>query len=385
MSYTFEQVIDRHQTHSTKWQKFAPDVLPFWVADMDFAAPDFIMDALRKRLDHPILGYTTKPDSLTHAFQGWLEHHFNWAVPDEWVCWIPGVVPALNLSARTLPGGSEILIPTPVYHPFLDVAKNAGLGEIRVPMLADHRSKHGLWEMDWDAMARAVNPETRMMMISNPQNPTGRCYSSNELDQLADFIERHDLVLISDEIHCNIVLDPQCVHQPIGHSHPDIAERTISLYSATKIYNIPGISCAAAVIPNARLRAKFMGARAGLLPGIGPLGFLSSEVAFNDRSDWIPCLLDYLRENLTAVDACVGSRLSPLQATYLAWIDVADLGLDNTEQYFAQHGIGISPGTQFGEPGYIRMNFGCPRATLDVGLQRLKVAIEAAQENSSRV
>jgi cystathionine beta-lyase len=385
MSYTFDQVIDRHNTHSTKWQKFGPDVLPFWVADMDFAAPDFIMDALRARLDHPILGYTTRPDSLTHAFQGWLEHHFNWAVPDEWICWIPGVVPSLNLSARTLPSGSEILIPTPVYHPFLDVARHAGLGEIRVPMLADRSTKHGLWEMDWDAMTQAVTPATRMMMISNPQNPTGRCYSSNELDQLADFIDRHDLVLISDEIHCNIVLDPQCLHQPIGHTHPDIAERTISLYSATKIYNIPGISCAAAVIPNAKLRAQFMHARAGLLPGIGPLGFLSSEVAFNDRSNWIPSLLDYLRDNLAAVQACVGTRLSPLQATYLAWINVADLGLDNTEQYFAQNGVGISPGAQFGEPGYIRLNFGCPRATLDAGLQRLRTAIEAAQDKSERV
>ncbi len=350
MPYSFDQVIDRRNTQSTKWEKFDADVLPFWVADMDFAAPELILDALRQRLEHPILGYTSEPASLTEAFQRWLNHHYNWDVPAEWVAWVPGVVPALNLSARTLPTGSEIIIPTPVYHPFLDVAKNAGLQDIQVPMQVNKQPAGDKWQMDFDALADALTPKTRMLMICNPQNPTGRCYDTDELNQLAEFIEKYDLLLVSDEIHCNILLDPSVTHQPLGKLHPALAQRTIHLYAATKVYNIPGISCAAAVIPDHKLRREFMRARAGLLPGIGPLGFLSSEVAFNDRSSWVPDLMAYLRDNLAAVKACVGDRLTPLEATYLAWIKVADLGLKNTEAYFAQHGIGISPERSLATP-----------------------------------
>ena len=374
MPYNFDAIIERKNSQSTKWEKFAPDVLPFWVADMDFAAPDFILDALRERLDHPILGYTNRPESLNTAFQNWLNHHFDWSVPREWVVWIPGVVPALNLAARCLNPGEGLMIPTPVYHPFFDLAGNAGMQELRIPMTRVHRH----WEMDFDAMAAALTPQTRMVTICNPQNPTGRCYNEHELLQLAQFIERHDLYLVSDEIHCNIILDETCRHHPIAAAHPDIAKRTITLYAATKVYNIPGIACAAAVIPDADLRARFVAAQAGLQPGIGPLGFIASEVAFNDRSTWVPELLTYLRGNLAMIEAAVGDRLSPLQATYLAWIDVADLGIDDAESYFARHGIGLSPGAQFGAPGHVRFNFGCPRATLTAGLERLCSAIKAA-------
>lgn len=373
MTQDFDQPLDRAGTYSSKWNRFADDVLPFWVADMDFAAPEFILDAIRERLDHPILGYTEQPASLVESFQGWLAHHYNWQVPAEWIVWIPGVVPMLNLAARCVAPHGNIVIPTPVYHPFLSLARNAGIEDIRVPMHMDDG-----WQMDFEAMAAAITPDTKMLMICNPQNPTGRCYSSAELEQLAQFVEAHDLYLVSDEIHCNILLDDTCRHQPVAALHPAIAARTISLYAATKVYNIPGISCAAAVIPDASLRRRFMHERAGLIGGIGPLGYVASEAAFNDRSDWIPQLLNYLRDNLAEIQAVVGDRLSPLQATYLAWINVADLGISDTEKYFAEHGIGISPGAQFGAPDYIRFNFGCPRATLREGLARLSNAIDAA-------
>ncbi len=374
MTQNFDQLFDRSGTYSSKWSKFDKDVLPFWVADMDFAAPDFVLDAIRQRLDHPILGYTEEPDSLVASFQGWLAHHYNWQVPAEWVVWIPGVVPMLNLAARCVAPDGGILIPTPVYHPFLSLARHAGIEEVCVPMHADTN-----WRMDFDAMAAALTPRTKMMMICNPQNPTGRCYAAEELAQLATFVAEHDLYLVSDEIHCNIVLDENCRHQPVAAAHPEIAARTISLYAATKVYNIPGISCAAAVIPDDSLRRQFMHERAGLITGIGPVGYTASEAAFNDRSDWIPQLLSYLRGNLAEIQSCVGERLSPLQATYLAWIDVADLRLADTEAYFAQQGIGISPGAQFGAPDYIRLNFGCPRALLRSGLDRLSSAIDQAK------
>lgn len=373
MPFDFDQIINRRDSASTKWQKFSEDVLPFWVADMDFAAPDFILDSLRERLAHPILGYTDRPATLMDAFLGWLQRHFDWQVPPSQVVFVPGVVPALNLATQTLQPGDHIIIPTPVYHPFLELADNARVSQTLVPMHAADN-----WQIDIAAMQAAVQPNTRMVLICNPQNPTGRCYSHAELAQLADFIERNKLVLVSDEIHANFVLDPDATHIPIARAFPDLASRTISLYAATKIYNIPGLSCAAAVIPDTVLRERFLTARKGLVPGIGPLGFVASEIAFNDRSTWITELQAYLRTNLNLVADCVGQRLSPLQATYLAWINVADLQLADTERYFADAGIGISPGAQFGQPDHIRFNFGCPRQTLETGLQRLSAALEDA-------
>lgn len=375
MTPNFDELIDRRHSNSIKWNKFDPSVLPFWVADMDFAAPDFILHALRERLEHPIVGYSDTPDSLTHAFQGWLQYHFDWIVPEEWIVWIPGVVPALNLAAQSIGKNDGLLIPTPVYHPFFDLANNAGITDIRVP-LSNHDDA---WRMDFDALSAAKDQHTRMMMICNPQNPTGRCYSEDELSGLAKFVDQHNLLLVSDEIHCNIILDGKCTHRPIAAAHPDIAHRTISLFAATKVYNIPGISCAAAVIPDAQLRRSFLAARRGLQPNIGPLGIVASEAAFNDRSGWIPSLMQYLRGNLSLLHEALGERLSPHEATYLAWIYVGDLNIENTQLYFADHGIGISPGAQFGRPDYIRLNFGCPRNTLIEGLLRLKLALDAAK------
>lgn len=377
MQYDFDQVIDRSGTYSSKWSKFDPDVLPFWVADMDFAAPEFILQVLHERLKHPILGYTVTPDSLQQAFQSWLQHHFDWDVPEEWVVWVPGVVPGLNLAAQAMPRDAALLLPTPVYFPFLDLAAHAGCAEIRVPMRVEATASGALWRMDFDAMARALTPATRMLMICNPQNPTGRCYSADELSELARFVETHDLLLVSDEIHCNIILDANSQHLPIAAVHPEIAARTISLYAATKIYNIPGLSCAAAVIPDPQLRQRFIAARAGLVPGIGPLGFTASEIAFNDRSGWVPQLLTYLRGNLQLLSSSLGTRLARLEGTYLAWIDVRDLALRDPEAYFANYGVGINPGEQFGTPGYVRFNFGCPRQTLRTGLARLQDALNA--------
>ena len=389
MSFNFDQVIDRRHSNSTKWQKFPPNVRPHWVADMDFAAPDFILDALRQRLEHPILGYTDKPAALTEAFQAWLERHFDWQIPAEWVVWLPAVVPGLNLAAQTLPRGADLMVNTPIYHPFLEVAANAQLRDLRVPLVRDlqqndtefHQSH---WGFDWQAMQDAFSPThagkpRNMLAICNPQNPTGRVYTQAELLQLANFVEDNNLLLVSDEIHANIILDADCNHLPIAKVAPEIADRTISLYAATKIYNIPGVSCAAAVIPNEALRDEFLAARRGLVHGIGPLGFAAAEVAFNDRSSWIPELMAYLRENLSLIQSTQGERLSPLQATYLAWLDVADLNLADTEQYFAEHGLGISPGAQFGDERYIRLNFGCPKAALEEALGRLTTAINQAK------
>lgn len=373
----FDRIIDRRGTSSSKWEKYAgTDVLPFWVADMDFAAPPFILDAVRRRLDHGILGYTRPPASLTESFLAWLERHYGWSVPESWLVWLPGVITGFNLAARAtaVPGGS-ILIPVPVYYPFLDVPGNSGQQGLHVPLVEDA----GRWVMDFEALERAVQPESRLLLLANPQNPTGRVYTEQELLELAEFCARHDLVLCSDEIHCQLILDRDARHVPVASLAPEIGRRTISLYAATKAYNIPGLSCGVAVIPDPDLRRRFKQAQGGLVPSVGPLELAASEAAFADTGPWMAELLEYLRSNRERVAAVAGERMSVLEATYLAWIDVRDLGLDHPGRYFEQHGVGLSDGATFAGDGFVRFNFGCPRALLERGLERFAAALQAAE------
>ena len=375
MATPLNQLIQRQGTQSTKWEKYGGrDILPFWVADMDFASPDFVLQALHQRLEHPILGYSQQPDSLTKAFQGWLVHHFSWQVPEEWVVWLPGVVPGLNMAARTLANDQSIMIPTPVYYPFLEIGQNAGVEQILTPL----KLVNGRWEMDIDYMCQQLAKSTKMVFIANPQNPTGRAYSLAELCALAEFIETNDLLLVSDDIHCNLIIDPAAKYQPIAHVLPEIANRTITLFAATKTYNIPGLSCAAAVIPDAQLRARFQATEKGLVSGVGPLNHIASEACFNDRSDWVSNLLTQLRTNYERLITVAGPRMSLLEATYLAWIDVRDLGLNDIDAHFESHGLGISNGKQFGLEDHIRFNFACPEAMLDKGLTRLRESLSHA-------
>ena len=376
----FDVEIDRTNTSSSKWDKYAGrDVLPFWVADMDFAMPSFIRAAIAERLAHPVLGYTRTPDAAVQAFQNWLERCYGWEVPEEWLVWIPGVVTGFNLAARAVaePGGS-VLIPTPVYYPFLSTPRHAGQDSIEVPLVRDGER----WAMDFDAMSAACRNGTRLFMLSNPQNPTGRAYTEEELSELAAFCLRHDLYLCSDEIHASIILAPEARHIPIAAIAPEIAERTISLYAATKTYNIPGLGCAVAVIADARLRRDFRRAMGGLVPGIGPLAYAASTAAFADASDWTTRLIDYLRGNHQRVREVVGERMTPVEATYLAWIDLTDLDFADPAARLEAFGIGLSEGADFGGAGYVRFNFACPRSLLDRGLARFRDALarlDAAQ------
>ena len=382
MPFNFDEEIDRSNTTSSKWERYAGrDILPFWVADMEFATPEFILDAIRARIDRQIIGYTRTPPEIVEAFQNWLARNFAWPVPEEWLVWIPGVVPGVNMTARAVaePDGG-VLIPTPVYYPFLAVPGNAGQAGIQVP-LAQQGPR---WVMDFDALQSAVEDHSpgrpRVLLLSNPQNPTGRAYTKAELTMLADFCLKNDLTLCSDEIHCSILLEPDCRHTPIASLYPEIAERTVSLFAATKTYNIPGLPCAVAVIPNPELRRAFNQAAVGLLPNISPLAFTASAAAFADQGDYVPELLAYLRGNRDRLAEVVGARMGPVEATYLAWIDVRDTSIArHAGAHFEQHGIGLSNGADFAGQGFVRFNFACPRSMLERGLERLESALEALQ------
>jgi cystathionine beta-lyase len=246
---------------------------------------------------------------------------------------------------------------------------------IHVPLTIDGER----WVMDFDALERAVESGTRLLLICNPQNPTGRAYDRSELQALAEFCLRHDLILCSDEIHSQLLLDENARHIPVASLGPEIAARSISLYAATKTYNIPGLSCGVAVITDSDLRRRFKEAQAGLVTGVGPLELAASEAAFSDTSTWVPELQAYLRGNYRRVREVVADRMRPMEATYLAWIDVRDLGLDRPGAYFEQCGIGLSDGAPFGGPGFVRLNFACPRSVLEQGLERLETALDAAR------
>ena len=371
-TFDFDTVVDRRPTSSSKWNKYPPEILPFWVADMDFKAPDFILEGLQDRIRHGIIGYTVTPPSLEAAFCEWLARLYGWTIDPQWLVWLPGVVTGFNLAARAaIPPGDGILIPKPVYYPFLDVPANTG-GRALLSDLVLERDK---WVMDFDDLDSKARGAS-LFMLCNPQNPTGRVYSRQELTQVAQLCLRHDLILMSDEIHCPLVLDESLTHIPVAPLIPELLDRSITLFSPTKAYNIPGLGCAVAVIPDSTLRARFVAARGGIVSGVGPLAYLASELAWLDQGPWLPAVINYLRGNERLVHEIAGSRMTRVEGTYLAWIDIRDLGINDVQAHFLKHGLGPSFGEQFGGPGFIRFNFGCPRPTLRQGLSRLDAALK---------
>ena len=382
--FDFDTLRDRAPTAAKKWHKYqGRDVLPFWVADMDFDTAPGIVAALHARIDAGVLGYTAVPDSIVATVCETLAERYAWQVHPDWLVFIPAVVGGFNAACRAVGNrGDDVLVPVPVYHPFLDAP---GHGDRRAT-LVDLTDTAGRWTMDFERFTASITPRTTSMLFCNPQNPTGRVYSRAELIDLANFCLRNDLVLCSDEIHCPLVLEPELAHIPVASLHPDIEQRTITLLAPTKAYNIPGVGCAVAVIRDAALREAFKAARAGLMPSIGPLAYVASEAAWRDRSGWLAALLVYLRGNrdlLAARIAALGLTVTHVEGTYLAWIDVQALLPVNPEAWFEAHGIGLSNGAQFGRDGFVRFNFGCPRALLEEGLHRFATAIEAARAQVS--
>jgi cystathionine beta-lyase len=374
----FDNVVERRGTGSTKWSKYKEDVLPFWVADMDFRAPAFIRDALQKQLDHGVFGYSETPPALIDAAVAWLEAEFDWAVAPEWLVWLPGVVPGMNLACRAVGAtGDSVMMNTPVYYPFLAVPGHWGRNAVEVPLVLDRQR----WVMDLDAMTAALGNHTRLFMFCNPQNPSGRIYERAELIELAKFCERHDLLICSDEIHCDLRLDDR-PHVPIATLSDEIAARTITLMAPTKTYNTPGLCAAFAVIPDAALRRRFWDARGGLVPSVGMFAYAAALAAYEDPSDWLDRLRLYLRGNRDTLETCVaglpGVSMTHVEGTYLGWIDIRELHLPSPMRHFESHGLGLSDGAQFHGPGFVRFNFGCPRATLDEGLARFRRAVLAA-------
>lgn len=346
-----------------------------WVADMDFPAPPAVVAALQDRVAHGVFGYAQEWPSLTQAVLDHLQTQYGWAIQAEWLVWLPGLVTGLNVAAKaTRPERRGLLTTTPIYPPFLSAPRHAGAPLGTVPLaLAD-----GGWQMDWPALEAACQPETGLYLFCHPHNPVGRAWSVPELEQMAEFILRHDLEVCSDEIHCGLLLEPGLSHRPLASLSPEVAARCITLMAPSKTFNVPGLGCAFAVISDAGLRRRFTRAMAGIVPHVNVLGLVACEAALREGEPWRRELLQVLRRNRDKVQAVVNSipglSMTPVEATYLAWMDARDLGHDNPAAFLETQGLGVSDGTEFGAPGWIRLNFGCPETTLDEGLRRLRQA-----------
>jgi cystathionine beta-lyase len=371
--FDFDRIVDRGGSGSLKWDRYAGrDVLPLWVADMDFTAPPAVLAALQQRVDHGVFGYTHAPDELVEVILARLWERHRWRVEAEALVWLPGLVVGLNVACRAVgEEGSEVLSMTPIYPPFLSAPKLSGRKLVTVPMMQEGAQ----WLIDFEAMEAAITPASRLLLLCSPQNPTGRVFSKEELGQLAEFCQRHDLILCSDEIHADLVLEADCDHLPTASLDAEIAARTITLMAPSKTFNLPGLNCAFAIITDASLRRRFQRAMAGIVPYVNLFGYVGALAAYRDSDDWHAALLDYLRGNRTLVMDALGTmpglQATCGEATYLTWIDARSTGLDDPAKFFEEAGVGLSDGAEFDAPGFLRLNFGCPRSLLEQGLERM--------------
>jgi cystathionine beta-lyase len=375
--FDFDSVIDRRHGDSLKWNKYAgQDVVPLWVADMDFAAPPAVLGALEKRIAQGCLGYSVAWPALVDTVLAHLQREYAWRVEREWLVWLPGVVTGLNLACRAVDG--DVLTATPVYPPFLSAPRLSGRQLLPVAL----RLVDGCWGWDFAAMAAAITPTTRLLLLCHPHNPVGRAWRMDELVELANFCKRHDLTVCSDEIHCGLILDEGRRHIPLASLDADMASRCITLMAPSKTYNIPGLGCSFAVISDAALRQRFCALMRGIVPDVNLLGLTAAQAAYGQSDDWRAALIDVLRGNrdrvAQAVAAMPGLAMSHVEATYLAWIDARGLGVGDPAGFFEAAGVGLSRGDDFGLPGWVRLNFGCPRRTLDWALERMARAVELA-------
>ena len=376
--FDFDTPVERRATASLKWDKYKNrDIIPLWVADMDFQSPPAVIKALQQRVTYGVFGYTIAPQELNDLVVVMLKNLYGWQIEPEWLVWLPGLVTGLNVVCRALgQEGDDVMTAVPVYPPFLTAPDHFRRNLVKVPL----EEKNNRWQFDFDRLERSITPKTRVFILCNPHNPVGRVYTRDELETLAALCKKHDIVICSDEIHCGLILDEDKPHIPTASLNPDTAARTITLMAASKTFNLPGLGCAFAVIGEKGLRRRFKEAMAGIVPRVNALGYTASRAAFEECDDWHTALLEYLRGNRDIVQTAVREMpylsAAPVEATYLAWIDMRAAGLKNPAAFFERAGVGLQDGIEFDGPGFVRLNFGCPRGLLEEALQRMAVALD---------
>ncbi|MGK0443555.1 MAG: cystathionine beta-lyase [Bermanella sp.] len=369
--------IDRSESDSIKWKRYkSKDILPMWVADMDFQVAPEILNAIKQRVEHGVLGYGSDSPELRKLIVKHCEHHYNWVIEPEWIVFTPGVVKGLNL-ARAIsvnkgrPGDITAL---PVYPHLVRHAPVLEMDNHQFYAKANGNS----WSLDLAGMEKLLNPDIGVMLLCNPHNPIGKVYSREELQALAKLCVKHDLIICSDDIHCDLILNGK-QHTPIASLGDDVAQRSITLMAPSKTFNVPGLDMAFAIIPNIKMRTQYAKLMDGLVGHVNILGMHAATAAFEFGESWRLKLIEYLKENhqliLDRVKTMSGVSMRPAEATYLAWLDVSSLQLDNPQRYFETFGVGLSTGSEFGDNNYVRLNFGCQRPLLNEALDRIERAV----------
>lgn len=390
--YDFDTPINRQGTDSTKWSTYPPDVLPLWVADMDFVSPEPVIRALRQRVDHGVFGYPEgfgdplkEMVGLRRAIIERLAAQYNWQVSPEWIVFVPGLVTGLNQAAHAFVRSDQgVLVQTPVYPPFLGLAKNTSAIRQECELL---RQADGTYSIDFDRFEHAFTPETNLFVLCNPHNPIGRAFTRPELEKMAGICLEHNVLMISDEIHCDLIYTGH-QHIPLASLNPEVASRSITLMAPSKTYNLAGLQCSFAIIPDEALRKQFNTGTLGMGGWVNLLGLAAAEAAYRDGQEWLSQMLTYLQGNRDYLLNYVQHNLPGIQmglpeATYLAWLDCRAVDLPGGAYNFflKEAKVALNDGKNFGKPGegFVRLNFGTPRVILSEALERMSLAIQASK------
>ena len=387
MRSNFDQIIDRRGSGCTKWELYDADVLPLWVADMDFAVPGAIQEALVERVEHGIFGYAMREiPALLDEICDRTKRLYDWIVLPEQIIFFPGLTSALNACCRAFGArGDGVLVQPPVYYPFLTAIKNQGRKLNHAPLKRNDTKECIDYEIDFDVLEGAINTRTNLFLLCNPHNPVGKMYSTKILERVANICERNDLVICSDEIHCELLLNHK-THRPTATLSSAMADRCITLMAPSKTFNLAGLSCGYAIIQNPMLMEQVRKAAAGLIPRVNVMGFAGALAAYQHGSEWLSELLPYLAANRDYViqylrDYMPTIRTTHPEATYLMWLDCSASAIPgNPHEFFLQKAkVALNDGAMFGPggEGFVRLNIACPLSTLTEALQRMRTALAA--------
>ncbi|MDR0761415.1 MAG: PatB family C-S lyase [Campylobacteraceae bacterium] len=375
----FDEIVNRSNTHALKFERYKEykEAIPAWVADMDFKSPQCIIDALKKRIEHGVFGYTAVSDGLTESVINFIKKEHNWNTSKEWFVFTSGVVASMNIVCGMLKENESAITTTPIYPYFLSAPKNMKREVTAVRM----RETENRWSVDFDEFEKSIKPNCRLLLLCNPYNPGGTVFTKKELLKFGEIALRYDLLICSDEIHADLVLDKNVKHIPIASLSKQIADRTITLMAPSKTFNIAGLQSSFAVISNEKLKASFEKSMGHINGGVNLLALTATQAAYEGSEIWLKEVKEYLRENLKLVQEFVQNnpklRLLKLEATYLAWIDCRALNTD-AWRLFLKGGVILNDGKSFGEggEGFVRLNFAMPKTVLKEVLARMEKVIQ---------
>lgn len=384
MSVNFEEIIERRESGCAKWNYYAEDVLPMWVADMDFRAAPAITAALQRCVEHGVFGYTIPPLALANAICSRLQQLYSWTVIPEEIVYYPGVVTGFNIAGRTIGAeGDGLLIQTPVYPPILHAPEHCKRSAQTASLVSVKTGNRLRYEIDFDAFEAAITDRTHVFILCNPHNPTGRVFTRAELTRIAEICGRHNIIIISDEIWSDHILGTTA-HTPIASLAPEVAARTITLMAPSKTFNVPGLGFSFGIIQNTELREQVQKGGEGILPLMNMMGAVAALAAYTEGDDWLSGLRSYLTANRDALVAYLGEHMPQLcttvpEGSYLAWVDCRAANITgNPHTFFLERAkVGLNDGSMFGPggEGFVRVNFACPRPTLMEGLDRMRHAL----------